>query len=185
MQLRGEDACRLACEYLADALPHRWLHVQGVAAAAADVAPRVVRGAERLVVAAWLHDIGYAPPLVDSGLHPLDGARFLRRGGIGDRGLWSLVANHTGAVMEASMRGFEAALSSEFPAFDATVDEHAVLTYCDLVTTPEGERTSPEQRIAEILERYPPDDVVHRAVSASAVGLLETAHAVATRLAGD
>jgi hypothetical protein len=25
-----------------------------------------------------LHDIGYAPDLVKSGLHPLDGARYLR-----------------------------------------------------------------------------------------------------------
>ena len=28
--------------------------------------------------AAWLHDVGYAPSLVETGLHALDGARFLR-----------------------------------------------------------------------------------------------------------
>lgn len=30
-----------------------------------------------LVAAAWLHDIGYAPELRDTGFHPLDGARHL------------------------------------------------------------------------------------------------------------
>jgi len=29
--------------------------------------------------AAWLHDIGYAAGLVDTGCHPIDGARHLRR----------------------------------------------------------------------------------------------------------
>jgi hypothetical protein len=32
------------------------------------------------VAAAWLHDIGYAPAIAESGtgFHPLDGARYLR-----------------------------------------------------------------------------------------------------------
>ena len=38
-----------------------------------------------LVAAAWLHDIGYAPELVETGFHPLDGARYLRREGLMNR----------------------------------------------------------------------------------------------------
>jgi hypothetical protein len=46
---------------------------------------------EILVAAAWLHDIGYAPGLAETGFHPLDGARWLRTAGFGDR-LAGLVA---------------------------------------------------------------------------------------------
>ncbi len=35
-------------------------------------------GCRRLVAAAYLHDIGYAPELAITGFHPLDGARHLR-----------------------------------------------------------------------------------------------------------
>ena len=65
--------------------------------------------------AAWLHDIGYASPLVDSGFHPLDGARYLRRIGFGDRLLWTLVAHHTCALVEAEERGLADILAAEFP----------------------------------------------------------------------
>jgi hypothetical protein len=44
-----------------------------------------------MVMAAWLHDIGYAPELAVTGFHPLDGARFLRRAGA-DGQVVSLVA---------------------------------------------------------------------------------------------
>ena len=33
------------------------------------------------MAAAWLHDIGYAEELLDTGFHPLDGARFLASAG--------------------------------------------------------------------------------------------------------
>jgi hypothetical protein len=35
--------------------------------------------------AAYLHDVGYAPDLVTTGFHLLDGARYLRSLGAGDR----------------------------------------------------------------------------------------------------
>jgi len=37
---------------------------------------------DTLVCADWLHDIGYAPALVATGFHPLDGARFLESVGL-------------------------------------------------------------------------------------------------------
>src|ERR1017187_4731501 len=67
----------LARTLLADALPRRWAHVQGVAARARSLAPAVGADADLLEAAAWLHDIGYLPDLAETGLHGLDGARYL------------------------------------------------------------------------------------------------------------
>ena len=71
--------------------------------------------------AAWLHDIGYAPEVATSGVHPLDGARFLAASGVSKR-LVGLVAHHSCAAPEAELRG----LAAELAGFD---DEHG--TVCD------------------------------------------------------
>jgi HD superfamily phosphodiesterase len=73
-----ERARVLAERLLAAQLPDRWRHVQGVAAWAEEVSKRVGVMSADLLAAAWLHDIGYAPNLVSTGLHPLDGVRYLR-----------------------------------------------------------------------------------------------------------
>lgn len=72
------QACELARVLPADVLPRRWAHVQGVARQAAHAADRLVYRDGVLIAAAWLHDIGYAPAVTDTGFHPLDGARYLR-----------------------------------------------------------------------------------------------------------
>jgi hypothetical protein len=64
-------------------------------------------------MAAWLHDIGYAPELVKTGFHPLDGARYLRRAGVNGL-VVSLVAYHSCAQIEAEVRRLGAELASEF-----------------------------------------------------------------------
>ena len=61
-------------------MPRRWAHVQGVAARARGLAPVLGADADLLEAAAWLHDIGYAPDLAATGLHQLDGGRYLRDG---------------------------------------------------------------------------------------------------------
>ena len=71
-------AHQLARALLQDSLPRRWAHVQGVAARARSLAPVLGENADLLQAAAWLHDIGYAPGLATTGLHQLDGARYLR-----------------------------------------------------------------------------------------------------------
>src|ERR1039457_5359244 len=83
----------LARTLLADALPRRWSHVQGVAARARSLAPAVGADADLLEAAAWLHDIGYLPELAATGLHGLDGARYLRDAGHADRccAVWSRI----------------------------------------------------------------------------------------------
>ena len=83
--MTGDVVQELAESKLAEALPRRWQHVQAVAAQAAWLAVIPSVAGDALVAAAWLHDIGYAPDLVDVGFHPIDGARFLRKLGADDR----------------------------------------------------------------------------------------------------
>src|ERR1051325_9220081 len=90
---------------LAEALPRRWAHVQGVAEKAERVAAFLALGDGALVAAAWLHDVGYAPEVVDTGFHPLDGARHLAGLGTDER-VVNLVGRHSYAILEAEFRGF-------------------------------------------------------------------------------
>ena len=55
--------------------------------------------------AAWLHDVGYAPEVADTGFHPLDGARYLA-GLETDERVVNLVGRHSYAILEAEFRGF-------------------------------------------------------------------------------
>ncbi len=151
----------LAKKKLAADLPRRWRHVQAVAAQAERLSGLPGVSGELLVAAAWLHDIGYAPSLVVTGFHPLDGARFLREEGADDR-LASLVAHHSCAVHEARVRGLDGVLLAEFkreesPTYDA-------LVFCDMTTGPAGESVTYRIRMDEIQERYGPDHEVTQAV---------------------
>jgi hypothetical protein len=82
---------QLAKSLLRDELPMRWLHTRRVAATAAvlsaglEQAVIIIIIIIIIIVSGWLHDIGYASGLIDSGFHPLDGARFLRREGLAGR----------------------------------------------------------------------------------------------------
>jgi hypothetical protein len=150
-------ASGLASEKLAGVLPRRWAHVQGVGRRVRVAAPLFsADDCESLVGAALLHDIGYAPELVSTGFHPLDGARYLRSVGGLDR-LVNLVAHHSCATLEAELRG----LSDELAEFE---DERTALRdalwWADMTTTPDGGETTVVERVAEIQTRYGPDDLV-------------------------
>ena len=103
---------QLAQALLQEPLPRRWAHVQGVAARARSLAPILGADADLLEAAAWLHDIGYAPGLALTGLHQLDGARYLRDAQHADALLCRLVAHHSCAIIEAGERGLADVLSS-------------------------------------------------------------------------
>jgi hypothetical protein len=111
---------------------------------------------EVLVTAAWLHDIGYAPGVVDTGFRPLDGARYLAGLGVPER-VVNLVARNSYAILEAQFRGIGGVVAC-FP------DERGVLRdalwYCDLTTSPDGESVSARERITEIKARYGPSHIV-------------------------
>jgi hypothetical protein len=131
------------------------------------------------VDSAWLHDVGYAPDLVSSGLHPLDGARYLRQRGDVDPQVVLLVAHHTGAVIEAEEWDLLDELR-EFGPPDA--DLFDVLTTADVVTGPDGSWLRAADRVSEILSRYERGTPVHRAVSRSAPDLIATVERVERRL---
>ncbi|WP_329210452.1 HD domain-containing protein [Streptomyces sp. NBC_01708] len=152
-------ACSVAEVELRESLPRRWMHSQGVARRAAQLAELLGADADLLASAAVLHDVGYAPRLAATGFHPLDGARFLRDEHAADEPLVRLVANHSFALLEAEERGLRGDLEAEFPLFD---DHRLVdaLVYCDMTTTPDGKGTSVEDRLEEITERYGADSLV-------------------------
>jgi hypothetical protein len=114
-------AIELAEAKLAASLPRRWRHVRSVARRARWAAKQLSLS-DALVAAAWLHDIGYAPDLVETGFHPLDGARYLRGFGV-DGQVVSLVAYHSCAHIEADVRGLGAELASEFSPADSLLSD--------------------------------------------------------------
>jgi putative nucleotidyltransferase with HDIG domain len=169
-------------EYLAQALlqeplPRRWTHVQGVAARARSLAPVLGADADLVEAAAWLHDIGYAPGLAVTGLHALDGARYLRDAQLADAMLCRLVAHHSCAIVEAGERGLADVLGLEFEPAPCVLS--SVLTFCDMTTSPDGELVPVERRLAEIHRRYGPRHLVSRSIQRATpmiLGAVEQVH---------
>jgi hypothetical protein len=140
----------------------RWPHVQAVGAKAATLAPAYGADGDVLTAAAWLHDVGYAPELATTGFHPLDGARFLAS--LGATRVAALVGNHSGAAIEAGLRGLSGELA-EFPDEGGPVRD--ALWTCDMTTSPVGQPVTFEDRLSELFERYGAEHTVPRAISAA------------------
>ncbi len=157
----------MARSQLADRWPRRWRHSQAVAKRAEELCPLVPYPAE-LVCAAWLHDIGYGPEVAVTGLHALDGARYLRASGI-DPLICSLVAHHSGAIYEARERGLDKLLEDDFPLAPQPLSD--ALWYCDMVTGPDGSRTTLDDRLGEIRRRYGEDHVVTSSIQSAEADL--------------
>ncbi|WP_068426747.1 HD domain-containing protein [Janibacter terrae] len=172
-----DEAKRLA-KHFVEPLGRRWLHVQSVAACAADVAARA-HLTEDLVAAAWLHDIGYADELHDTGFHPIDGARYLRRAGWPEQ-IVSLVAHHTCARLEANLRGLGEQLEA-FSRPEAAYED--ALAFCDITNGPAGDRVTPVERMAEIQDRYGPEHLVTRFVDVARGSILGAVDRTTARLA--
>jgi HD domain-containing protein len=171
MQMLAAWAERLARILLADSLPRRWAHVQGVAARARTLKSSLGADADLIEAAAWLHDIGYLPELARTGLHGLDGARYLRDVRHAEPLLCCLVAHHSCAVIEAEERGLADVLTREFapppqPLADA-------LTFCDMTTSPDGEHVQVHHRLAEIHDRHGSGHLVSRSIHRATPFILE------------
>ena len=103
-----------------------------------------------------------SPELAATGLHGLDGARYLRDVRHAEPLLCRLVAHHSCAVIEAEERGLAHVLTREFdppprPLADA-------LTFCDMTTSPDGEQVRVHRRLAEIHDRYGTSHLVSRSI---------------------
>jgi HD domain len=171
----------LAQALIQDSLPRRWAHVQGVAAQARSLAPALGTDAELLEAAARLHDIGYAPSLVSTGLHSLDGARHLRDTQHAGAILCRLVAHHSCAIIEAGERGLADVLALEFEPAPGTLA--SALTYCDMTTSPDGEPVPVERRLAEIRDRYGPGHLVSRSIQRATPMILGAVEQIQDRAA--
>jgi predicted hydrolase (HD superfamily) len=171
----------LAQTLLQESLPRRWAHVQGVAARARSLAPVLDADADLLEAAAWLHDLGYAPRLAMTGLHALDGARYLRDAQHAGAMLCRLVAHHSYAVIEAEERGLADVLGLEFEPAPYMLS--SVLTYCDMTTSPDGELVPVERRLAEIHHRYGSGHLVSRSIHRATPMILRTVEQVQRRAA--
>ncbi len=162
----------LAQSLLQESLPRRWAHVQGVAARVRSLAPVLDADAGLVEAAAWLHDIGYAPALAVTGLHALDGARYLR---------CRLVAHHSYAVIEAGERGLAGVLGLEFEPAPYVLS--SMLTYCDMTTSPDGELVPVARRLAEIHHRYGSGHLVSRSIQRATPMILRAVEQVQRRAA--
>ena len=148
MQTIAAWAEGLARSLLADSLPRRWSHVQGVAARARTLKPSLGADAGLLEAAAWLHDIGYQPELANTGLHGLDGARYLRDVQHAESLLCRLVAHHSCAVIEAEERGLAHVLTREFAPLPRPLAD--ALTFCDMTTSPDGQQVQVQNRLGRV-----------------------------------
>ncbi len=171
----------LARALLQESLPRRWAHVQGVANRARSLAAVLGADADLLEAAAWVHDIGYAPSLATTGLHQLDGARYLRDAQHADAMLCRLVAHHFCAIVEAGERGLADVLSSEFDPAPYVLA--SVLTCCDMTTSPDGEPLPVDRRLAEIHARYGPGHLVSRSIQRATPMILRAVEQVHQRAA--
>ena len=172
-------AWELARDLLAIPLPRRWRHSVGVYEAAGTIGSTVTDDRDLLRRAAVLHDIGYAPLLVKTGFHALDGATYLQSIGA-DRRVVSLVAHHSCASVEAEERG----LAQELGAFAVEREDLVdALIYCDMTVSPEGQPVSVDVRIAEVLKRYGATSVVGRFMRRAESDLRNATSRVEARLA--
>lgn len=157
---------------------NRWLHVQAVGRSAEQLHKRGYDVSNAVIMSAWLHDVGYSDTVVKTGFHPLDGAQWLRQQAAPEV-VVALVAYHSGAKFEAEERRLGDGLA-RFPAPDQ--DELDVLTLIDMSTSPIGEWVAVNERLAEILQRYPAEHPVNRAVGRSRGYIADSANRALKRL---
>ncbi len=116
--------------------------------------------AHDLEAAALLHDIGYADDLAATGLHQIDGARWVASQGLPS--IAGIIAHHSEADIELGLRG-RGAMLIEFEVSDQRLLD--ALTYCDMTTGPDGETMGLDERIEEVGERRGRDSVVYAALT--------------------
>jgi putative nucleotidyltransferase with HDIG domain len=175
------EAALLAAELL-EADPQRYRHTLGVAARASFLTAAVeVEDAATLIAAAWLHDIGYATSLRQTGFHSIDGALYLDRLGWPAE-ISGLVAHHSGSRFLASALG----LDSDMERYDFVANALSdALTIADQSTGPRGELMGIEQRLRDQLVRHGPDSCYAEALPQRGPYIRSCATRVVARLDAD
>jgi hypothetical protein len=153
-----------------EATPDRFRHSVAVWQRAVDLGGRRLPWlgpamADRLELAALLHDVGRALDPHDTEPHGFAGARFLDEVGLAEAA--PLVAHHSGARTEARERG----MSDRDQWSDAEPDLLAVLTLLDRTTSETGERVTVAQRRDGVVARYGPGSLNVRVFDATVLDL--------------
>ncbi|MEU8306730.1 DUF2637 domain-containing protein [Actinomadura sp. NPDC048955] len=125
---------------------------------------------------------GTTPDLVDTGFHPLDGARYLRDTHLVDNHLFRLVAHHSCALVEARERGVDRTLTAEFSAIAPQLSDS--LLFCAMTTSPDGTQLTAKERLKEILDRYGTGHLVSRAIRISSTHIINTVEQIEETLHG-
>jgi hypothetical protein len=156
----------------------RWAHTQGVVRLVSQSLAVVALEERSLVLAAaYVHDLGHARPLRVTGCHALDGAMYVRAAGYLQ--LASMVAQHSGARCEATLRGLESEMSA-FPFMQSSALD--LLTYSDLMTDHRGYRCSVDERLEGVAIRYGNDHILTRSLRLAEPELRENVSRVESRL---
>jgi putative nucleotidyltransferase with HDIG domain len=136
---------------------------------------------ELLLCATWLHDVGYAAQLRQTGFHPLDGALYLAAAGWPER-LCSLVAHHCEARVTAAALGLTTELN-RFRREEGAVTD--ALVHADMAAGPSGERMSLRERLDDIERRHLEDPLtLRRARVARRPALVQAVQRTEQRLTG-
>jgi hypothetical protein len=130
----------------------------------------------QLIQAAYLHDIGYSTKLNVHHFHPLDGAIFAQSAGF-SKPVIAAVLFHSGAY--ESVKATRPDLDSIYTHNNQLLDEQdqlfiRLVTYCDLHTSPTGEKISFEERIRDIVNRYGEEHEVSQFMLGNRTNFLET-----------
>ncbi|WP_124727099.1 HD domain-containing protein [Staphylospora marina] len=166
----GDPSLAFESDELSRFLPEnspRYRHILGVARCMEEVFPRLDlprSWKEELVTACLLHDIGYAPELAGHRFHPLDGAVFARERGF-SKSVVATVLFHSCADDQARLTR-----PNLYPVYLKNASRLNqrdrlfidLVTYCDLHTSPVGERFTLDERVREVVDRYGPDHPVSR-----------------------
>jgi putative nucleotidyltransferase with HDIG domain len=147
---------------LAEFLPSeekRYHHILGVVRHMQTILPRLEleqETKELLIQAAYLHDVGYSKQLNQYNFHPLDGAVFAQQAGF-PKPVIAAVLFHSEAI--ETVRENRNDLLPIYSLNQKLLDEQDrlfidLVTYCDVQTSPKGEKVSLDERVQDVVERY-------------------------------
>jgi HD domain len=138
---------------------NRYHHILGVVRLMKEILPKLNFNEEvkkELIQAAYLHDIGYSPKLNKTNFHPFDGACFAFKAGF-NKPVIAAVLFHSEAYETVKEKR-----SDLLPAYSLNhdlLDEQDrlftdLVTYCDVQTSPQGEKVSLDERVRDVVKRY-------------------------------
>ncbi|QCV56729.1 HD domain-containing protein [Thermoactinomyces vulgaris] len=144
---------------------NRYHHILGVVRGMQEILPRLELEQEtkaQLIQAAYLHDVGYSKQLNQYNFHPLDGAVFAQQSGF-SKPVIAAILFHSEAY--ETVKKARTDLLNIYETNKQLLDEQDrlfidLITYCDVQTSPQGEKISLDKRVQDVVNRYGEDHPV-------------------------